>query len=313
MKRFMIVGLFLIFIPHGIVSALDFSGTFGSTVDGEDVTLRLSQNVDGKVTGTMSLEGAVYTIEGVRQGNRVDGSMTAFGESIPFSAQFTEKDLLLTLSVPEDDQGDSEDLSETLIFQRLKNGSDAGPSETMTHTKSRSVEGDRKGDVVINGVVLTDNQLEEFEMTYKSKPPSGRYWYDTRSGLFGVLGFPAYGFMLPGHRYGKLESNVSNGNTGVFVNGRELPEPEWAIWSQLLGYIIQPGRYWLDADGNAGYEGNPIPTENLYIAAQRNAYQSAGGGGDNFWSSRFSAGNYDSGNQRGYVSVPGYGPVGYGF
>jgi hypothetical protein len=34
---------------------------------------------------------------------------------------------------------------------------------------------------------------------------------------------------------------------------------------------------------------------------------------DNFWSTRFSAGNYDSGNQRGYVSVPGHGPVGYGF
>jgi len=38
-----------------------------------------------------------------------------------------------------------------------------------------------------------------------------------------------------------------------------------------------------------------------------------GGGGDNTWSTRFSAGNYDNDNSRGYVSVPGYGPVGYGF
>ena len=36
-------------------------------------------------------------------------------------------------------------------------------------------------------------------------------------------------------------------------------------------------------------------------------------GEDNFWSSGLGAGNYDSDNQRGYVNVPGHGPVGYGF
>jgi hypothetical protein len=107
--------------------------------------------------------------------------------------------------------------------------------------------------------------------------------------------------------------NASNGNTGVYTNGRHLPYTEWVVWSKLLGYIIQPGRYWLDANGNAGYEGVPIPFENLYLAAKRNAYRGPGGGGDNSWSTRFGAGNYDSGNQRGYVSVPGHGPVGYGF
>ncbi len=86
-----------------------------------------------------------------------------------------------------------------------------------------------------------------------------------------------------------------------------------AIWSQMLGYGIQPGSYWLDQNGNAGYAGNPMPTVNLFMAAQQNPYGSQGAGGDNSWSSRFSAGNYDSGNQRGYVSVPGHGPVGYGF
>ena len=35
-------------------------------------------------------------------------------------------------------------------------------------------------------------------------------------------------------------------------------------------------------------------------------------GGDNFWTSRFSAGNYDAQSGSGYVSVPGYGPVGFG-
>ena len=70
--------------------------------------------------------------------------------------------------------------------------------------------------------------------------------------------------------------------------------------------------YWLDKNGNAGLEGNPMPLENLYLAAQRNNYAGAGSGGDNFWSTRFSAGNSNSQNTHGYVSVPGNGPVGYG-
>ena len=41
--------------------------------------------------------------------------------------------------------------------------------------------------------------------------------------------------------------------------------------------------------------------------------QGPGGGIDNFWSTRHAAGNFDSGNTRGYVNVPGVGPVGYGF
>jgi hypothetical protein len=67
---------------------------------------------------------------------------------------------------------------------------------------------------------------------------------------------------------------------------------------------------WMDGMGNAGYEGSSVAVVNLFVAAQQNG---VGGGGDNFWSSRFGAGNFDRGNTRGYVSVPGYGPVGYGF
>jgi len=55
-----------------------------------------------------------------------------------------------------------------------------------------------------------------------------------------------------------------------------------------------------------------MPLENLYLAAQRNNYKGAGSGGDNFWFTRFSAGNSNSQNTQGYVIVPGYGPVGYG-
>jgi len=120
-------------------------------------------------------------------------------------------------------------------------------------------------------------------------------------------------YMLPYHQFGKLKQGASHGNSKVFVNERELPLAEYTVWSQLVGSWIQPGKYWLDATGNAGQEGNPTPLINLYTAAQQNAARGKSEGGDNFWTSRFSAGNSDSDGSRGYVSVPGYGPVGYGF
>ncbi|MCP5368557.1 MAG: hypothetical protein H6906_13700 [Hyphomicrobiales bacterium] len=177
------------------------------------------------------------------------------------------------------------------------------------------------GGVVINGRPLGPQQVAEIRQRYGIDPSPGAYWYDARSGLYGVVGYPAFGFMYPGHAYGPLDPNASAGDTNVFMNGRQLPQKEWLVWSQLLGYAIRPGRYWLDGQGNAGTEGSATIQDNLYVAARRNAYRGGGGGtgggtgggGDNFWSSRFGRGNWDQGGSRGYVSVPGHGPIGYGF
>jgi hypothetical protein len=192
--------------------------------------------------------------------------------------------------------------AQTYVFLRA---SSAGQSER----KGKGTE----GKIVINDLVLSDQQVAELSKQYNVKPLPGRYWYDALSGLYGVVGYPAFGFMLPGHQLGKLKPSASQGNSKVFINGRELPLEEYTVWSQLVGSWIQPGKYWLDAAGNAGQEGNPTPLINLYAAARQSAAGGKGGGGDNFWTSRFSAGNSDSDGSRGYVSVPGHGPVGYGF
>ena len=171
----------------------------------------------------------------------------------------------------------------------------------------------KQTDVVINGHQLSVKEVKALTSQYGVHPLPGEYWYDAASGLYGAAGHQAFGFMLAGHDFGELLRDASSGDTNVLVNGRELPYAEWLIWSYMIGNPIQPGLYWLDEKGNAGQEGNPQPQINLFALAQNNAYIGQGGSGDNFWSSRFSAGNYDSNNQRGYVSVPGYGPVGYGF
>jgi hypothetical protein len=171
-------------------------------------------------------------------------------------------------------------------------------------------------EVRINGRRLSSDQIAELAATYGVQPVPGRYWYDTMSGLYGVMGRSSEGFMYPGHDFGALSPSASGGRTGVFLNGRNLPQSEVAVFSAIWGTYIEPARYWLDGQGNVGYEGVPIAVGNLYVQMANRAMGGGGGGGgaggDNFWNTRFSAGNYNADNTSGYVSVPGVGPVGYG-
>src|SRR4051794_2225846 len=80
--------------------------------------------------------------------------------------------------------------------------------------------------VVINGRNLSEQQVLALKQTYGARPRPGNYWYDARSGLYGVVGYPAYSFMSPGHDFGPLPANASRGTSGVFVNGRQLPRAE---------------------------------------------------------------------------------------
>ncbi len=182
----------------------------------------------------------------------------------------------------------------------------------MNNLQSNTDQSDTRDHVIINNIILSAQQLAEFENTYGQKPKPGNYWYDKVCGLYGITGQPALGFMYPGHDLGVLARNASNGNSFVLINDRELTEFEWMMLSQLTGATVMPGSYWLDAQGNAGMQGNPFPLVNLFMAAQQRVHLAGGAGGDNFWSTRFSAGNAYSDGSAGYVSVPGYGPVGWG-
>ena len=171
-------------------------------------------------------------------------------------------------------------------------------------------------DVIINGHTLSADDKSLFNQTYGVEPVPGKYWYDSRSGIFGVLGGPAAGIMFPGHQFGQLKTDVSKGRSGVYVNGRQLQYLEAQYLAQLFGYArAVPGRYWLESNGNMGIEGHNVALGNIYAAMAYNARSSSRG--DNFWSKGlFSGGNYYTGAggqpSIGYVSVPGYGPVSHG-
>lgn len=132
-------------------------------------------------------------------------------------------------------------------------------------------------DVYVNGQVVSADEiraLQELMGVPEAAPiPAGRYWYDPASGLWGMEGGPTVGQIFPGLELGgELRADASGGGTMVFINGRELHPQEVMYLQQLFG-VVYPGRYWLDWQGNGGYEGGPA-IFNLVIAAQ-----AAGGGG----------------------------------
>jgi len=275
--------------------AQDFSGTYTSG----QITLTLVKSESGVYNGSLSGNNNVFKLTGKVQNGLLQGRVGEENSTLLFVAGIQNQILSFTMGELDTNGNLNTATSRSIVF-----------------IKSAGITGDKSqinSDVIINNTVLSKAQLQEIMTRYGIEPKPGNYWYDPVSGLYGVNGYQSYGFMYPGHNFGPLPRNASSGNTGVIVNGRELPQVEWAIWSYILGYYVPPGSYWLDSGGNVGNEGNNIPVVNLFAAAQKNSYSGQGGGGDNFWSSRFGAGNSSADGSQGYVSVPGYGPVGYGF
>jgi hypothetical protein len=291
-----------LWLATSAAGAQEYAGRFVVGPAAPDAVLEIRSDATGAYLATLSGGGNAIEMSGTVVNGVLQGRVGDDGEAVVFVAELQEP--LLTLILAEVDAFGQPVLAtaQTLAFVRdVGSAQSAGPDDGAAAA------------LVINGQPVSAEQQAQLEAVYGIAPRPGDYWYDTRSGLYGAVGYQAFGFMYPGHALGTLDRAASNGTTGILVNGRELPESEWLIWSYMLGTPILPGAYWLDEQGNAGYEGSAIPLVNLYVAAQQNAYSGQGGSGDNFWSTRFSAGNSNADNSQGYVSVPGYGPVGYGF
>ncbi len=132
--------------------------------------------------------------------------------------------------------------------------------------------------VHVNGTALTDEQVKSLTARYRMPIAPGEYWYDTRTGLWGITGGPAAGFLMPGEPIGgALQADASGGSTKVFVNGRELHAEDVRNLDKLFavyGTRTLPGRYWSDASGNFGLEGQALPLGNfreMVARASRNA------------------------------------------
>lgn len=153
-------------------------------------------------------------------------------------------------------------------------------------------------EIYVNGQPLSRQAIGALESAYGTRLVSGRYWYDPVSGLWGYEGGPHQGQIAPNLPLGgRLRSDASSGNTGVFVNGRELHYSEVQQLRRLFGYV-NPGRYWLNANGIGGYEGGP---------AQFNLNAAGGRGRGHYGANQ--GGYVGSDGQCSYVYIPDSGYV----
>jgi hypothetical protein len=125
--------------------------------------------------------------------------------------------------------------------------------------------------------------VQQIEAATRTLIPDGDYWYDPACGAAGMWGGPALAFLpaglpLGGHVPPEASGGGSGRTTGVFVNGRELHLQDVQVLTHLHGVPPQPGRYWVDAAGNAGHEGGPALI-NLVQAARQRWGAGAGGRG----------------------------------
>ncbi|KAL6876335.1 hypothetical protein ACP4OV_012907 [Aristida adscensionis] len=77
--------------------------------------------------------------------------------------------------------------------------------------------------VYVNGFPISDRAVRKAEKLAGAIGP-GDYWYDYRAGFWGVMGRPCLGMIppyIPEFNY-PMPKNCAGGNTGIFVNGREL-------------------------------------------------------------------------------------------
>jgi hypothetical protein len=143
--------------------------------------------------------------------------------------------------------------------------------------------------VVVNRVRLTEAEVRGFEQRWKVQVRDGTYWYDRVSGAWGLEGGPTAGWIMPNLDLGgPLPADASHGNSGVFINGRELHQQDVAALTQITP--VYPGRWWVDASGSFGAEGGAA-LGNLWLLARQRGMQPGkawslyANGGNNFLAS----------------------------
>jgi hypothetical protein len=155
-------------------------------------------------------------------------------------------------------------------------------------------------EVFVNRVRLDDKTRDALERGYGVRIPPARYWYDAFSGVWGVEGGPAQGQIHPGLQLGgPLRADASRGDTGVYVNGRQLHRLD-VLALQRCTQVL-PGRYWVAANGVGGYEGAP-PSFNLAVLCGN-----AGGGGSSTRCENYGGGQFNCSNQRTGIGMIGEG------
>lgn len=262
MRTTLTISFLFCFTTGVLVADTDFAGLF----QGESTTLEMQKVGDDKYEGVVTEEKNVLHFTAQLKGDALVGTMSDGGEKHEFRITLKGKTLTLTAD------GETQTLT--------REGTPAAPPAPAPQDKP-VVPPKASPALRVNGVVIDEATVQKFEQEHHQMIPRGDFWYDKISGAWGIDGGPTVGFTTPGMDLGgPLRADASHGDTGVFINGRELPWPD-VQGLQSMNVPVERGRWIVDNAGNFAAEGETMPRGNLFqfSRGKGGAYQRSTAGG----------------------------------